>query len=165
MRRRTYAVISVVGFAVVIVLYVCCGILTGLIQEWPRMGFAFFLVVHQAGCFVFYLLNCKIESHFLEMKTRITGKSASDQLAGKFVPNSLIISMIIFIVIFFALAFLAGNRGYWLILSILIVVFLITNFVFTAIIVWLKVKACTKRLEELISRNKEGEMRTEPGEV
>jgi len=134
----------------------------GLFQEWPRMGLVFFLAVHSAECFVFYLLNRKIESHFLEMEARITGKPASDQLQGKFVPNSLIISMVIFIFVFFALAFLAGNCGYWLILSILIVFFLITNFVFTAITVWLKIKSCTKWAEELVSKNREGEARTSP---
>ena len=149
----------------VIVLYVCCGVLTGLIQEWPIMGFAFFLVVYFSECFVCVLLNHKIESYFMQMEARIRGKPASDQLAGKFVPILLIISWIIFVIVIFALAFLADHREQWLILSILIVVFLITNFVFTAITVWFKIKACTKWLEEMVSRNDEGKARTELGEI
>ncbi len=162
MRRRTYVVISAVLFAVMIVLLTCGGILMGLIQEWHRMGLCFFLAVYHSECFVCVLLNHKIESYFMQMEARITGKPASDQLAGKFVPNLLIISWIIFVIVIFALGFLAYHREQWLILSILIVVFLITNFVFTAITVWFKIKACTKWLEEMVSKNSEGMARTSP---
>lgn len=165
MRRRTYAVISVVVFAVMIVLMTCCGVLVGSIQEWPIMGLAFFLVVYHSECFVCVLLNHKIESYFIQMEAHLTGKPASNQLVGKFVPYSIFILWLIFVLVFFTLAFLASYREQWLILSILVVVFLITNFVFTAITVWLKIKACTKWLEEMVSKNKEGKARTEPGEL
>ncbi|MBC8468458.1 MAG: hypothetical protein H8D56_03210 [Planctomycetes bacterium] len=160
MLRRTETTIRTIVCAVMIVLLTCCGVLMGSIQAWHRMGLCFFLAVYSAECCVCVLLNHKIESHFIQLEAQFTGKSPSDRLGGKFVPNSLIISMIIFILIFFALVFLAGNCGYWLILSIPIVVFLIANFVLTAIIVWLKIKYCTKWLEELVSSGREGEKHT-----
>jgi hypothetical protein len=165
MRRRTETTISTIFFAVGIVLLTICGVLMGSIQEWPRMGLHFFLVVYLAECCIFLLLNHKIESHFIQLEAHVTGKSASDRLAGKLVPNSVIISMLIFIAVIFILSMLAGIRGHWLILSVLLAVFLITSFVFTAVTVWLKVKTCSKRLEEIVSRSREVEAHTEPGEL
>ena len=161
--RHTETTIGTIFLAVSIVLLTCFGVIMGSIQEWPRMGLYFFLVVHLAECCACLLLNHKIESHFIQLEVHITGKSAPDRLVGKLVPNSVIISMLMFFVVIFLLSFLAGNRGRWLILSVLLAVFLITNFLFTAIIVWLKVKACSKRLEELVSKSREGEAHTEPG--
>jgi hypothetical protein len=165
MRRRTYAVINVVVFTVMIVLLTCCGVLMGTIQEWPRMGMHFFLVVFLSECFVCVLLNHKIESYFMQMQVNITGKPASDKLGSKFVPNSIFIPWLIFVVAIPILSMLAGEYRRWLIMSMLLTIFLITSFVFTAISVWLKVKACTKWLEEMVSKNREGEARAERGEL
>lgn len=162
MLRHTETTIGTIILAVVIVLLTCCGVIMGSIQEWPRMGLHFFLVVYLSECCVCLLLNHKIESHFIQLEANVTGKSASDRLVGKFVPNSVIISMLILLVVIYLLSILACNRGRWLILSILLAVLLITNFVFTAITVWLKVKACSKRMEELVSKIREGETHTEP---
>jgi hypothetical protein len=129
------------------------------------MGLYFFLVIYLAECFVFLLLNNKIESHFIQLEAHFTGKPAPDRLVGKVFPNSVIISMIIFIVAIIFLSMLAGNSGRWLMLTMLMTVFLITNFVFTAMTVWLKVKACSKRIEQLVSKSREGETHTEPGEL
>ena len=160
MLRRTETTISTIVCAVAIVLLTCCGILMGSIQEWPRMGLCFFLVVYSAECCVCLLLNHKIESHFIQLEAKFTGKSPSDRLAGKFVPNSVIISIIIFIIVISLLSMLAVNRVHWLFLSVLLAVFLITSFVFTAITVWLKFKACSRWMEKVVSSSREGEAHT-----
>lgn len=159
--RHTETTIGTIFLAVVIVLLTCCGVIMGSIQEWPRMGLHFFLVVYLSECCICLLLNHKIESHFIQLEVHITGKSASDRLVGKFVPNSVIISMLISFTVIYLLSMLAGYRGRWIILSVLLAVLLISNFVFTAITVWLKVKACSKRLEELVSKSREGEAHIE----
>ena len=120
------------------------------------MGLHFFLVLYLAECCVCLLLNHKIESRFKELEKLITGKAGSDRLVGQFVPNSIIILMLIFTAAMILLSMLACNRGRWLVLCVLLAVFLIGNSVSTAVTVWLKVKACSKHFEELVSKNMAG---------
>jgi len=165
MRCRTKTAIGTITFAAGIVAMTCGGMVSGLRRDWPRMGLCFFLVVYIAQCCVDLVLNHKIESRFVRLAELVTGKSESDRLLGKFVPYSAItLTLISFAVMVFLSAF-ACNRGRWLVLCVFLAVFLIGNTVFTALVVWLKVKACSKRLEELIPRNREGEAHTEPGKL
>ena len=139
-----------IGLAVAMVVLICCGVLSGLRREAASMGLCFFLAVYNAECCVCLLLNHKIESRFRRLEELVTEKPGSDRLVGKFVPNSVIIPILIFNAVTILSLMLACNRGWWLALCGLLAVFLITNAVFTALIVWLKVKACSKRLEELL---------------
>ena len=162
MRRRTETAIGTIVLAMGVVAMTCCGVLLGSIREWPKMGLCFFLAVYNAECCACLLLNHKIESRFRRLEELVTGKSGSDRLVGKFVPNSVIILMLIFIAVMVLLLMLVCNRGWWLVLCVLLAVFLITNSISTAVTVFLKVKACSKRLEELVSSNGESEAHIEP---
>ncbi|KPK35578.1 MAG: hypothetical protein AMJ65_17300 [Phycisphaerae bacterium SG8_4] len=165
MRRRTEATIVTVFLAVNIVVLTCGGVLASLRQYAGGMGLCFFLAVYCAQCCVCFLLNHRIESRFLRLETVFSGESVPDRIGSKFVPKSDIISMLIFHAVALLLAIHALNRGWWLVLCVLLAVFLVGNFVYMALAVWLKVKACSKRLEELFSNSKERAMRAEPGKL
>ncbi|MFC1635389.1 hypothetical protein ACFL5Z_11150 [Planctomycetota bacterium] len=161
MLRRTETTIGTIVLAVAMVAMTCCGVLMGLVRVWPKMGLCFVLAFYSAECCAILLLNHRIESRFKELKELITGKSGSDRLVGRFVPNSVLICMLIFIPGLIILSMLACNRGRWLALCVLLGAFLITNAVSSAVIIWLKIKSCSRRLEEVISKNKESEVYTE----
>ena len=156
MRRRTETTISTILFAVLSIVMACLGILMGSRQYWFEMGFCFFLVVYSSEVISVVLLNHKIESRFIQLAGLVVSKFESDRLVRKFVPNSVIIVHSIFIVVIYLLLILACECEWGLVLGILLIVFLIGNAVSTAFTVWLKVKVCSKRLEELISSNREG---------
>jgi hypothetical protein len=146
MRRRTETTISTVVLAVGVVAMTCCGMLLGLRRDWGGMGFCFFLAVYSAECSICVLLNHKIESRFVQLAEHVTGKYESDRLVRQFVPNSVIILNLIFILVISLLLILAFECEWELVLCILLAVFLIGNAVSTAVTVWLKVKACSRRL-------------------
>jgi len=156
MRRRTETTISTILIAVSSIVMTCLGIQMGSRQYWFEMGFCFFLAVHCAEGSICVLLNHKIESRFIQLAEHVVGKYESDRLVRKFVPNSIMVLMIIFIVVMGTSLKLTSDHGLWLVFGILLGVFLITNSVFSAVTTWLKVKACSKRLEELISSHREG---------
>lgn len=163
MRRRTETTSSTILFATVIVAMTCCGVLMGLIQEWFGMCLHFLLVVYFAECFACILLNHKIESRFMRLAEFVTGKSESDRFVGKFTPTSDIILTLIFIAVIGLLLYLAGAYGRWLVLCVLLAVFLIGTYISTAVTIWLKFNACSKRLEELVSNSRVSEVHIEQG--
>lgn len=156
MRRSTETKISTIIAAVVIVLMTCGGVLMGLIEEWPRMVLNFLLVVYVAEGSICLLLHHEIESRFMQLEELITGKAVPDRLVINFVPKSIIIAILIFIAAVMPLSMFAVESSWWLALCILVAMFLIGNYVITGLIVWLKFKTCSKRLEGLISSNREG---------
>lgn len=155
MLRRTKITIETIVLVVMMVILACCGVLMGLIREWPKMGLDFFLAFYIAELNAFLLLNHKIESRFIKLEELITGKSGSDRLVDKVVPNSVFICMLIFLPAMLVLSMLACNRGQWLAVSIFLATFLITNAAFKSFMIWLKIKAYSVRLEKVISNDKE----------
>ena len=165
MLRRTQTTIVTVLLVVNIIVLMFGGVLASLRQYAGGMGLCFFLAVYCAQCCVCFLLNHRIESRFLRLETVFSGESVPDRMGSKFVPKSDVIFMLIFHVVTLLLAIQALNRRWWLVLCVLLAVLLVGNSVYMALAVWLKVKTGSTRLEELVSKKREGEGRTEPAEL
>lgn len=155
MRRSSETIISTIVLAFGVVAMTSCGVLSGVRQDWGGLGFCFFLAIDLAVCLTVVLLNHKIESRFTQLAELLVGKYEQDQFVRKFVPTSIMILTLTFRVVIVLLLILAFKRNWGLILGILLVVFLIGNAFSMAVTVWLKIKACSKRLEQLLSYNRE----------
>lgn len=160
-------VVALILFVAQMVFLLFIGIVAGLRQKWFVMFIFFFVTV----LFVIFLMSAlmalKIESCFKRTEEFIFRKSdavrsimKASNLKGIHKVNKLIekyISILSHIStpVFLSLGvFVAIFRQNWFWMGILLFVCIINHIIFREVLMILKIDACSKRLEELISKDK-----------
>lgn len=144
-----------IGSSIFSVVLFSCGIFWGFHHEAGRMGLCFFLAVFWVYVCVFLLLNLKIDTSFTRLDNLVSGKSDSVPLRNSI--NIMAIFMIVVLPALLFLSILACNLQYWLLMCIFLSAFIITLFISDGVLIALRINAYSRRLEELISREKDGE--------
>jgi hypothetical protein len=138
------------------------GIYAGFNDKWFRMGFLFFLAVFMVGSCVSFFLDMKIDSCFTRLENLISRESDSIQLRN---PSRLVgIYVVIITPVLLFLTIQAVNRRYWLMASLFLSAFVINFFVSRDMFIALKIRTYSRRLEELISENKNVEVSNKQSE-
>ena len=154
MESRFNKVLGLTGFSIISVVLLLFGVLTGLHHDWFRMGLCFFLAVYMVDGCVGGLLNLKIDSCFTRLEELISSKSDSVRLRN---PSKVVsIFLVVIAPLLLLLSMLAGLRQYWLMMCVLLSACAITFFIFGGVMIALRINAYSRRLEELISRDKDG---------
>jgi len=148
----TFIALSI-GIGSVVLFY--CGIGWGFRHEAIMMGLCFFLAVYSVDACVGLLLNLKIDTSFTRLEDLVSGKSDSVPLRNSI--NIMHIFMIVVLPALLFLSMLACHYQYWLLMCIFMSVFVITSFISDGVLIARRINAYSRRLEELISRDKDGE--------
>ena len=155
MVNRKYRVVVPIVLSMGLAVQLLGGVLTGFHQKWFEMGFFFFFVGFTVYGYVGFLLNLKIDTCFEHLENLISGKSDSIRLGNQLIGNVVTILMVIFIAALTSLSILAGLRQHWFIMCVLSVALAITFFISWGVMTALKIAAFSKRMEELISKDKD----------
>ncbi len=145
-------------------LVVCsyAGVLAGLYRDWFSMVFFFFIFVFGADCNVGFLMDLKMDTCFKRLENIISRKSDSVRLGNRLIFRALTIFTVVSTAVMLSLSILAGLRQRWLMLCVILVALTVTNYISTGVTFALKIKAYSKRLEELICQTRDDE---EPKEL
>jgi len=162
-------VIGLIVFVVQTVFLLLIGIWAGLHQKWFGMFIFFFLTVLFVVFCMSALMTLKIDNCFKRLEEIVFEKSDTDRSITKTsnqkgvrkVNNVIkkIVSILSHIStpVFLSLGmFFAIFRHNWFWMGVLLVVCIINHIIFHEVLMALKIDACSKRLEELISTDKEG---------
>ena len=156
MESRFNKALGLIGFSIIssaVAVLLLFGVLTGLHNDWFRMGLFFFLAVYMVDCCVGGLLNLKIDSCFTQLEELISSKSDSIRLRN---PTKVVsIFLVVIAPLLLLLSMLAGVRQYWLMMGVLLSACTITLFISGGVMIALRINAYSRRLEELISRDKD----------
>ena len=145
-----------IGSSIYSVVLFSCGIFWGFRHEAPRMGLCFFFAVFWVDVCVFLLLNLKIDTSFTRLENLVSGKSDSVPLRNSI--NIMAIFMIVVLPALLLLSMLACHHQYWLLMCIFLSAFVITLFIYNGVLIARRINAYSRRLEELISREKDDEV-------
>lgn len=152
---------GVIGLGVVVVMLLCVTVLSGFRRDWFRMGLCLFLFLFTVFVYVGLFLDLKIHSCFKRLEDIIPRKSNSTPLGYQSLPMSVSIFLVLFGVVMVSVSLLAGLRQQWLTLCVLLTVFAVGNFIFMGVKIALNIRAYSKRLEELISKDRDDRAFTE----
>ncbi|TKJ32561.1 MAG: hypothetical protein CEE38_22940 [Planctomycetes bacterium B3_Pla] len=140
----------VMGVSIAALLYLT--VRSGFRREWFRMGFCLTLFVFVLLGYISILLDLRILSYFRRLED-VFSRKLDAPLRHEASPVSLIVPLVIFEAVIISLSLLAGIREQWLVLSVFLAVFVVGSYVAICVKTAIKVKACCKRLEELILKN------------
>jgi hypothetical protein len=124
------------------------GVLAGLNSDWFSMVFFCYIVVFSSHMYIGFMLEMKIGTYFEQLGNIITKKSDSVQLEKLKIGRRLELFMIFFSGIILLLSILARQRP--LMLCIILVALAITNYISKGVVLALRIKGYSKRIEELI---------------
>lgn len=152
-RKKTVFTFIVLSIFSVVLFY--CGIVWGFRHEALGMGLCFFLAVYSVAVCVGLLLNLNIDTSFTRLENLASGKSDSVPLRSSI--NIMTIFMVVVLPSLLLLSMLACYRQYWLLMCIFLSTFVITFCISEGVLIARRINAYSKRLEELISREKDDE--------
>lgn len=126
------------------------GVFTGLRQDWFSMVLFFYLLVYTAHMYIGSMLHIKIDTCFERIQDNITKQSDSSKLEKLKTGRKLDLFMIVLNGVVLLFSILVRQRP--LLLCIILASLAIANFTSKAVIFALRIKAYSKRIEELICR-------------
>jgi len=174
-RARVVGLIVLVAYTV---LFLLIGIGAGLYQKGFAMFIFFFMTVYFVVLCTSALMSLKIDTCFNRLEELISKKSNSFQpittaperkgvrRVDKMIQKKVWILDFILTPSFVGLGmFFAIFRHDWFWMSVFMLACIISHIIFSEVLIALKIDACYKRVEELISSGNEGQTSTEqPGE-
>jgi hypothetical protein len=152
-KKRHRVLWSILAIGIISAVLLLGGVHAGFHHEWFRMGYYFFLSVYMVGCCVVYLLSLKIDNCFIRLEKHLS--SESDTIPRKNPTKLLNICFFSTSLVLFILVLLSCEHRYWLMMSLFLSVFVINFFINIDVMITLKIKDYSKRLEQLISDYKE----------
>lgn len=155
---RKKMLVTLILFSVALVVQLLFGALAGLGQDWMRMSIFFFTSFVIVYCCVGFLLGLRIDSSFRRLEDLISKKSDSVRPGNQVVSvvsRVLHVFMVVSVAVQMSLAIFAGLRQDWLWLGVLLAASAITFVICGGVLMALRIHACSKRLEELISKPKD----------
>lgn len=165
MERRIVKVLTPIVLSIELTVFLYAGFLMGFQQQWFEMCFFFIFVVFSVETYVVFLLSIKIETCFKHLETIYSGKTDALKSGRHLIEYVVTVFAIILSVILFSLSWLFGHRQNWLMLCVLWSALAITVVVSSGVMITLRIKTCSKRLEQLISNDKKGNANKEqPGD-
>lgn len=136
------------------ILFPFGGVLAGLNRDWFSMVFFFCIFAFIVDHVVLFTLNLIIDTCFKQMENAISKKSDSFWFENQPIYRKFGFFIVVYSGVLLSLAILAGTRQRWLMLCVILVVFTITTFITTGLMLALRIKAYSKRLEELICQTR-----------
>jgi hypothetical protein len=153
MVNRKQIIAAQIVFIMGFILFSYGGVLAGLNRDWFSMIFFCYIVVFTVHMHIGFMLDLKIDTCFERLQKIITRKSDSVRLEKLTTGRKLDLFMIAFSAAVLLLSILARQRP--LMLCIILVILTITNYISKGVVFALRIKAYSKRLEELISQTRD----------
>ena len=155
--------ITLIVFLAVMVIMLLVGIRAGLRQDWMRMSLFFFSTVLAIFSFTMSLVGLKINTRFRHLEKIASEKSDSGRPVTTTPSNHVIfkvigIFMVISVPVLIVLASIAGLHEKWFGLGVHLLVCAICAVILTVLLMRRTIDIRSKRLEELISGDNEGQV-------
>lgn len=163
--------ITLIVFLAVMVIMLLVGIRAGLRQDWMKMSLFFYCTVLTIFFVTMSLVGLKIDTRFRHLEKIISEKSDSGRPVTTTLSNRKVVHnlnhvirkvigiiMVISVPVLIVLASIAGLHEKWFCLGVHLLVCAISAVISTVLLMRLAIDVRSKRLEELISGDNEGQV-------